>query len=178
MNRLSPHINTRATVSDAILIHCLFHSVSTWPLTLGKAQIVVRAEVEHGGGFTSQLEGAVVILGFSVEQSDFAARYSSYGTIPAISDSYIQTTGVETFKVRVQGGITPFFPQMSVSLLTESFPEKVADMSCKYQNHIAKVGGEQHPHRGLFFLGHFNSDLRETNQIAINKVCKASPLTP
>src|SRR4051794_33342431 len=120
MQICSPDIASGATSANAVFPYCLLDCVSTWPLGLRKAKVVVRAHIEGLGGSSRQLKVEVMVVRLPINEGNVPAWNASYRAREAVIDSHLQAPHVEVVKVAVEGSITVPRLQVPIIFLPES----------------------------------------------------------
>ena len=95
-----------ATCGDAIATEAFLNCVCTPTLVGSKSEIIVRRNIETTRRRSRKGEGAVVILGHTVEERDRSSWDATDRRGEAIIYTCLEPSGVEGIKVRIKRSIT------------------------------------------------------------------------
>ena len=71
-------------------------------VVLGKAEVVVRAEVERADGAARVVERPVVVVRGALHELDLGARHAAYGPVEAVADANVNVARVEALVALIQ----------------------------------------------------------------------------
>lgn len=91
-----------ATGGNTVSLDRLFDGISTPASGLGKAEVIVRRDVEGAGAGASEVLGVVVVWGDTVQENDGTTSDSGGGLGEALVEAGFETAGIERVKVRVE----------------------------------------------------------------------------
>ena len=106
MQLRSTTFESGATSGDAVSTNAFLSCVCTPTLSGSKSEIVVRRNIETTRHRSRKGEGAVVILGLTVEERDRSSWDARDRRSKTIINTCLEPAGVEGIKVRIKRSIT------------------------------------------------------------------------
>jgi hypothetical protein len=99
-------LESGATCRDAVTTKALLNSICASTLSLSKAKVIVRRNVEAAGRCSSQRKCVVVVLGFTVEEYDRPSRNASDWRGETIIYAPLEPSSEKGVEIRIEWSIT------------------------------------------------------------------------